>query len=182
MQHQSAPKHKQLLGITLVACVWIGTAGPARAQSIQTVRESAIKGDAKAQTELGLDYMPQNYAKAAYWLDLAAKQGDAQAENDLGVLYDFGHGLPQNYTKAAYWYRLAAKQGNSWAQGNLGFLYYAGHGVPQNYAKAYFWFDLEAVNGNKFSSRDRDMVARLMTPAEIAQAQNLATQYASEHK
>lgn len=151
MQHQTALKHKQLLGVALVACVWISTTGPAGAQSIQTVRASAIKGDVKAQTELSFDY---------------AK----------------GHGVPQNYANAAYWFRLAAKQGFARAENNLGTLYEGSPGVEKNYVKAYFWFDIAAANGDNESVENRDNISRLMTSGEIAKAQNLATQYASEHK
>ncbi|MBE0616885.1 MAG: sel1 repeat family protein [Proteobacteria bacterium] len=46
----------------------------------------------------------------------AAKQGDAGAQYNLGLLYANGQGVPQNYTEAANWYRKAAEQGNASAQ------------------------------------------------------------------
>lgn len=44
------------------------------------------------------------------WRPLAA-QGDADAQYNLGVMYDNGQGVIQDYAEAVNWYRLAAKQG-----------------------------------------------------------------------
>ncbi|MCZ6589376.1 MAG: tetratricopeptide repeat protein [Alphaproteobacteria bacterium] len=71
---------------------------------------------------------------------LAAEQGYAPAQYQLGLMYDTGHGLPQDYTKAVRWYRLAADQGHSDAQFNVGAMYYNGFGVPQDYGEALKWF------------------------------------------
>lgn len=47
---------------------------------------------------------------------LAAEQGDAGAQNNLGLCYQKGFGVPKDYTEAVRWYRLAAEQGFSYAQ------------------------------------------------------------------
>ena len=67
--------------------------------------------------------MPQDYAEAVKWYRLAADQGYADAQNNLGVMYDQGQGVPQNYAEAVKWYRLAADQGDAAAQYNLGVMY-----------------------------------------------------------
>ena len=41
-----------------------------------------------------------------------ADAGDAEAQNDLGVMYDNGKVLPQNFVQAAVWYRKGAAQGH----------------------------------------------------------------------
>ncbi len=51
---------------------------------------------------------------------MAADQGDADAQLNLGFMYDHGEGVPQNYAEAVRWYRMAADQGNAIAQHNLG--------------------------------------------------------------
>ena len=66
--------------------------------------------------------VPQNYAEAARWYRLAADQGSATAQHDLGVMYHFGQGVPQNYAEAVRWYRLAADQGYADAQHGLGLM------------------------------------------------------------
>jgi TPR repeat protein len=51
--------------------------------------------------------------KAVRWYRLAADQRDAEAQNNLGMMYADGRGVPQDYREAVKWYRLAADQGNS---------------------------------------------------------------------
>jgi Sel1 repeat len=75
-----------------------------------------------------------------------ADQGDAIAQNNLGVMYDRGKCVPQDYAEAVKWDRLAANQGYDRAQTNLGILYAdGGHGVPQDYAEAVKW-DRRTIN------------------------------------
>ena len=57
------------------------------------------------------------------WYRLAAEQGYADAQNNLGVMYRKGQGVPQDDKTAVKWYRLAAEQGNADAQYNLGLMY-----------------------------------------------------------
>ncbi|WP_277600823.1 tetratricopeptide repeat protein [Eikenella corrodens] len=53
-----------------------------------------------------------------------AEQGNADAQYNLGVMYDNGQGVRQDYAEAARWYRKAAEQGYAKAQYNLGSMYY----------------------------------------------------------
>ncbi len=55
--------------------------------------------------------VPQDYAEAVKWYRLAAEQGDASAQYNLGIMYINGKGVPQDYAEAVKWYRLAAEQG-----------------------------------------------------------------------
>lgn len=55
-------------------------------------------------------------------IEKAAVQGDAQAQNDLGDLYDLGQGVEQDYAKAKEWWKKAAAQGNTNAQYKLDIL------------------------------------------------------------
>jgi hypothetical protein len=47
--------------------------------------------------------VPQNNAEALKWLRLAAAQGDAEAQNNLGSMYGSGRGVPQDYAEALKW-------------------------------------------------------------------------------
>ncbi|MDD9810157.1 MAG: tetratricopeptide repeat protein [Gammaproteobacteria bacterium] len=78
-----------------------------------------------------------------------AKQGDADAQFDLGVMYNEGSKVPRNHAQAARWFRKAAEQGHADAQAGLGWLYGMGRGVPQDYVEAYKWFSLGAAQGNE---------------------------------
>ena len=53
------------------------------------------------------------------WYRLAAEQGYADAQNNLGVCYHNGKGVAKNRATAIRWYKKAAAQGNSTAQDNL---------------------------------------------------------------
>ena len=66
--------------------------------------------------------MPEDDAEAARWYRLAADQGLADAQNNLGLMYDNGEGVPEDDAEAVRWYRLAADQGDAGAQ-NLGVMY-----------------------------------------------------------
>ena len=70
--------------------------------------------------------------------------------------------------------RIARGQGHADAQYVLGAMYGNGTGVPQDYVNAHMWFNLAASRGNVESVRNRDAIAARMTPAQIAEAQDLA--------
>ena len=52
--------------------------------------------------------VPQNYVEAMRWYTKAAEQGEAIAQNNLGVMYSDGQGVPQDYVRAHMWINLAA--------------------------------------------------------------------------
>jgi TPR repeat protein len=63
--------------------------------------------------------MAVDYAKALYWYYKAAAQGNSDAENQLGWMYQYGQGVKQSNANALAWYQLAADQGNVKGQNNL---------------------------------------------------------------
>lgn len=146
----------------------------------------AEQGHVHAQFFLGIMYgkgqgILRNDTKAAKWFRRAAEQGYAKAQYNLGVMYTKGRGVPQNYAEAVKRYSRAAEQGDAKAQYSLGLMYGMGWGVPQNYVLAHMWFNLAASQGDELAagsgdgeSGNRDLLAKLMTPAQIAEAQALA--------
>lgn len=68
---------------------------------------------------------------------LAAEQGDAQAQNNLGALYATGQGVEKDFAEAVKWYPKAAEQDNPQGLANLASMYGEGRGVPED-AKAAF--------------------------------------------
>ena len=58
-----------------------------------------------------------------------------------------------------------------------GFMYHNGYGVPRNYVQANFWFSLSVAQGHEGGRSNREIIARKMTPAQIAEAQNLAREW-----
>jgi TPR repeat protein len=72
---------------------------------------------------------------------------------------------------------LAAEQGNAAAQLNLGSSYANGEGVDRDYVQAHMWFALAASRGNEQAEEHRDKISKLMTPAQIADAQKMAGEW-----
>ncbi len=127
-------------------------------------------------------YNHGDYATALREFRSLAEQGDAGAQYYLGLMYGNGEGVPQDYAEAARWHRKAAEQGVAEAQFNLGVMYNNGQGVSQDYAQAHMWFNLAASRFPLGEDRDkavknRDHVAKRMTPAQITKAQKLAREW-----
>lgn len=78
-----------------------------------------------------------------------AKEGNANAQFNLGVYYTKGTEVPENYEKAFKWYMKSAQQGIVVAQTNLAFMYLKGNGVPENYNEAFKWFMISAQQGDE---------------------------------
>ena len=83
----------------------------------------------------------------ASWRPLAV-QGNAVAQNNLGIMYLDGKGVPQNTSEAVRYLSLSAAAGSSLGQNNLGGLYRDGKGVPRDYVRAAQWFSAAAAQGN----------------------------------
>ncbi len=89
--------------------------------------------------------MEQDYDEAMKWFRLAADQGDARGQANLGFMYAFGLGGAGGREEAIKWLRKAAEQGNSIAQVNLGSIYKL---PPQDYVEAVKWLRLAAEQGD----------------------------------
>ena len=106
--------------------------------------------DTHAQTfdEGASSYQQGDYPQAIRIFRMLAAQGDAQAQNTLGMMHDNGQGVERDYVQALIWYRLAAAQGHDGALYNIGVMYESGHGVAQNDAEALKWYLLAAAQGH----------------------------------
>src|SRR3990172_10994701 len=120
-------------------------------------------------------YDAGDYEKAAKLYSILAKDGNAEAQYNLGMMHRAGRGVPHDYNEARKWYRLAAEQGNSLAQFNLGWMYASGKGVPQDYVQSHMWFNIAIANAGSEAKKefivDRDSIAKSMTADQIAKAQ-----------
>ncbi|MDB4770771.1 SUMF1/EgtB/PvdO family nonheme iron enzyme [bacterium] len=93
---------------------------------LQRTVNLANAGNVDAQYNLGVLYgrgawkhfdVPQDYAEAVKWLRLAAEQGHANAQFDLGKLYLHGFDVPEDYAEAYVWFSVAAADGHADAAG-----------------------------------------------------------------
>ena len=58
------------------------------------------------------DGVPQDYKTAVKWYTLAAEQGVASAQTNLGWMYDKGYGVKQDNVYAHMWGNIAASNGD----------------------------------------------------------------------
>jgi TPR repeat protein len=127
-------------------------------------------------------WVGRDYAAAARWYRRAAASGNALAQSTLGDMYYYGRDVPQDFASAATWWQLAADQGVALAQLNLSVLYANGDGVEQNYVKSHMYANLAAAqlppgDDHAIATKNRDIIAKAMTPAQLAEAQRLAREW-----
>ena len=121
-----------------------------------------------------------DYARAYRdWLP-AAQLGDADAQNNLGLLYSQGLGIDRDDEKAVFWWRKAAEQHFTAAQYNLAVAFRDGRGVAQNRVRALMWYEI-AVRRSAQARGYRDALAGRMTANQIAKAQHLAAAWLKAH-
>ena len=100
----------------------------------------------------GLNALDRNHYASAYRsFKPLADTGVAEAQNNIGFLYQNGLGVRRNYNTAIKWYERAADQGLAEAEHNLGMLNYWGYGLSQDYTIARRWFAKSAKKGLKNS-------------------------------
>ena len=98
---------------------------------------------------LGITFCFTAYCSEIDELTKNAKQGDVDAQFELGLMYDFGsEGVAQNYRIAFRWYKAAAEHGEVGAQVAIGTMFTVGKGVKQDFSEAFKWFNKAARQGN----------------------------------
>jgi TPR repeat protein len=102
---------------------------------------------------------------------MAADEGHAAAQFELGQMHAQGLGVTQQFDEAAHWYLLAAKQGHAQAQFHLGFLHSHGQGVEQDYAKAYQWYCISERCGYALAKKNVAFIGKKLSPGEREMAQ-----------
>ena len=122
-------------------------------QSVKPAEVERIDADSLYQ-EGEKYYNSQNYIKAVECFFKAAEQGNANAQNNLGWMYDKGRGVTQDYVEAVKWYRKAAEQGHANAQNYLGVMYRDGRGVAQSDAEAAKWYRKAAEQGEMYAQNN----------------------------
>ena len=95
-----------------------------RSEALRLFRKSADKGYLSAQRQLGFIYLEEKeYSNAMKYGKMAAEQGDADSQNNVGWMYENGFGIGTNQELAISWYERAAAQGNTTARINLRDIY-----------------------------------------------------------
>ena len=138
-----------------------------------------LAGPALAELEAARDMMEDGrFADAYEELWPAARSGNAEAEELIGVMYAMGLGRPQDDERAFEWYLRAAMKGHAGAQSGVGWYYEIGRGLPApDLMRAYMWYTLSAIGGDPDAAISLEEVVRKMTPEEIEKAHILVADY-----
>jgi TPR repeat protein len=113
--------------------------------AVAAVRKMAKSGDAEAAFRLGryyhLESAEPDYALALKYYQIASKENNAWATNNLGLLYKNGNGVVRDYQRAYDYFLTASRQNNSWAYLNLADMTFDGDGVPRNSNRGLAWLE-----------------------------------------
>ena len=121
-------------------------AAPIKQISAEELLSAAKQGNAEYQILIAalLLYEKKDYENAAIWLQKAANQGHAVAQETLGDFYENGKGVKKDPIQAMLWYQKAAEQGNAEAQYKLGMCYIK----VEDAHNAFKWFQKAALQNN----------------------------------
>lgn len=115
-------------------------------------------------------------ARDALWP--AARSGNAEAEELIGVMYALGLGVEQDDQRAFEWYLRASMKGHPGAQSGVGWYYEVGRGIAApDLVRAYMWYVLSAIGGDPDAAISQEEVIKKMTPEEIEKAHVLIDDY-----
>ena len=108
-----------------------------------------------ADFELGLEAFRQGDIEEALdeWRPLA-QDGDRDAQQALGMVYEYGHGLGRDDAQAVHWYLRAAAQGHPEALYRLGVFYDNGWGGARVDGLAVDFYERAAQLGHAFAQHD----------------------------
>lgn len=165
-------------------------------KAIDWYRKAAAQGNVEALVELGNLYswgevgVPRSAATGIEWYQKAAEMGHEVAALNLFSLYIQGEVVPKNEELALYWLKKIAAQGSATGQEFMGKVY-AGidsdisslrlSSVTFDNVLSYAWFNLATSGGvetvSAEATRNRNRVARRMSPTEIAEAERLSSRW-----
>lgn len=138
-----------------------------------------MSSPAAADIEAARDLMDAgDFREARAALAPAARSGNADAEELIGVMYAMGLGVPKDERRAFEWYLRAAMKGHPGAQSGVGWYYEVGLGMPApDLVRGYMWYVLSAIGGDPDAAISQEEIARRMTRDEIDAALELVEDY-----
>lgn len=119
-----------------------------------------------------------NFEQAMKEFIPAAKTGNADAEELIGVLYAMGLGVERDDVRAFEWYMRASLKGHAGAQSGIGWYYEVGRGInAPDLVRAYTWYVLSAIGGDPDAAISQEEVVKKMTDEQINKAHVLIDDY-----
>ena len=134
-----------------------------------------------AEIENARDLMEQGkFKEAMEELIPAARSGNADAEELIGIMYAMGLGVERDDVRAFEWYLRSSMKGHPGAQSGVGWYYEIGRGLPApDLVRAYTWYVLSAIGGDPDAAISQEEVIKKMTPEQIEKAHILINDYKS---
>ena len=134
-----------------------------------------------AEIENARDLMEEGkFKEAMSELLPAARSGNAEAEELIGIMYAMGLGVERDDIRAFDWYLRSSMKGHPGAQSGVGWYYEVGRGLPApDLVRAYTWYVLSAIGGDPDAAISQEEVIKKMTPEEIEKAHILIDDYKS---
>ena len=105
-----------------------------------------------------------NFKEAMTELWPAARSGNADAEELIGVMYAMGLGVPKDDERAFEWYLRSSMKGHAGAQSGVGWYYEVGRGIEKpDLVRAYMWYVLSAIGGDPDAAISQEEVVKKIT-------------------
>ncbi len=133
--------------LTLGACLLAALTLTAEAQDQDKEDKKQPKGVAHFEAGIAA-YQADNLPLAYKEFLAASKEGHADSQFNVALMYERGIAVAKDEKQAVVWYGKSASQGNAGAQFNLGVLYEHGRGTEVNFAKANEWYRKASVQGD----------------------------------
>ncbi len=132
-----------------------------------------------AEIEAARDLMDKGkFAEAMKELRPAARSGNADAEELIGVMYAMGLGVKRDDRRAFEWYMRSSLKGHPGAQSGVGWYYEVGRGMEApDLVRAYTWYVLSAIGGDPDAAISQEEVVKKMSKDQIAAAHILIDDY-----
>lgn len=146
-------------------------------------------GDGNAMLELGRMYyyhkrgIPQDYARAAKWFELAAEKDNATAMGYLGFMYANGRGVTRDKKTSETWYqKMLCQQKNG--KPNMGFddaeileslgdIYVAGELIEKNIANARMCYYMAHSWGSADAMQKLQSISDIILDSDLSDAKDV---------
>jgi uncharacterized protein len=105
--------------------------------------------ESKQFVEEGINLKNQGKFEQAFKLfEQEGNKGNARAQFNLGLMFEFGKGVAKDEMKALEWFLKSADQGHAGAQFSLGWMFANGNGVAKDEMRAFEWYLKSADQGH----------------------------------
>lgn len=106
-----------------------------------------------------------------------AKDGDVEAQFEVGFMYVHGRGVDRDFDTAMHWLTLAADQGHPQAQYHLALSYDIGRGVARDLVEAHKWATLALAQGYTSAGEVKEDTASNMNEDELREARKRVSEW-----